>query len=292
MTKLSRLPAYFVFPEEQLDVPAAACSLATSPSLAVCTKALVFMDQPLLSLQCQLQAELQSKLAGQNSRVELIFAEVPTRQLEPQHAQQQHEGSGAVGGHTLGCTQACCHSTLRGTAGEPSRAWHQPGSSCDPASAPAQHPCASSTGPTHAERAAVTHRVQPCCGSSPANIQGAAHGVTAPSASPPQHPPPGSQLTGPVNGGTHEAPGGVQSLGGYVWEAPVGLDPAEFCFVWVGADDAPALVQLQMTHSNATWVVCDPQRGCQEGLPAHISRALRRRYYLVEKARVANVVGG
>ena len=37
----------------------------------------------------------------------------------------------------------------------------------------------------------------------------------------------------------------------------------------------------------------DPQTGCiREGVPQDISRTLRRRAYLIEKARNANIVGG
>jgi diphthamide biosynthesis protein 2 len=80
----------------------------------------------------------------------------------------------------------------------------------------------------------------------------------------------------------------------------------------VGATDAPALLQLQLTYNSCPWAVLDPAllppiaatappadlsataTACgalREGLPLDISRALRRRYFLVQKARDARIVG-
>ena len=43
---------------------------------------------------------------------------------------------------------------------------------------------------------------------------------------------------------------------------------------------------------SAKWVVYDPATDTMtEGLPAEVSKLLRRRYFLVEKARNANIVG-
>lgn len=60
----------------------------------------------------------------------------------------------------------------------------------------------------------------------------------------------------------------------------------------VGPDDAPALVQLQMTYSECEWAMLEPGEGrWQDGVPLDISRSLRKRYYLVERAKNANIVG-
>lgn len=51
--------------------------------------------------------------------------------------------------------------------------------------------------------------------------------------------------------------------------------------------------QLQMTLSPRLWLRCDPSGDCavQEGVPQQVRTALRRRAYLIEKARTANIVG-
>jgi diphthamide biosynthesis protein 2 len=98
------------------------------------------------------------------------------------------------------------------------------------------------------------------------------------------------------------------TLAGYQWRLPLGVQPQDCGLAWVGAPDAPALLQLQLTHSTSPWAVLDPallppphQAGSdgsasmaaalREGLPPEVSRALRRRYYLVQRAREARVVG-
>jgi diphthamide biosynthesis protein 2 len=115
---------------------------------------------------------------------------------------------------------------------------------------------------------------------------------------------------------------GHHTLAGYQWQLPAGMGPQDCGLAWVGAPDAPALLQLQLTYSGCQWAVLDPSLlppatstdsgssscgnpdGCppafdssslggalSEGLPLEISRALRRRYYLVERARDASIVG-
>ncbi|KAK9814668.1 hypothetical protein WJX72_009496 [[Myrmecia] bisecta] len=71
------------------------------------------------------------------------------------------------------------------------------------------------------------------------------------------------------------------------------LEPLEDCaMLWLGPDDAPALLLLQLTYNSCHWIMFDPAAQCwQEGLPTEISRTLRKRYYLVEKAKNANIVG-
>ena len=81
-------------------------------------------------------------------------------------------------------------------------------------------------------------------------------------------------------------------LAGYTWSPSGTAAPSSLRFVWVGTPAAPALTQLQLTHSTARWLTLDPATsGVTEGLPPATARALRRRYFLVEKARVANIVG-
>ena len=63
-------------------------------------------------------------------------------------------------------------------------------------------------------------------------------------------------------------------------------------YVWIGDMHAPSLSQLQLTANKADWMVYDPATDeLHSGLLPHIANLLRRRYYLVEKTRNANIVG-
>jgi diphthamide biosynthesis protein 2 len=63
-------------------------------------------------------------------------------------------------------------------------------------------------------------------------------------------------------------------------------------FVWYGAGDAPARELLLLTYNARTWTSIDPINGTIErGLPLKVQQTLRKRYFLVDKARQANIVG-
>ena len=82
-------------------------------------------------------------------------------------------------------------------------------------------------------------------------------------------------------------------MGPYRWQLPRGVAPGDCVWVWVGPDDSPALTQLQLGLAECHWAMLEPGEGrWQEGLPLDITKTLRRRYYLVEKARNARIVGG
>ena len=52
------------------------------------------------------------------------------------------------------------------------------------------------------------------------------------------------------------------------------------------------LTQLQMGQASSHWNMLEPgEMRWQEGIPLGITRALKRRFYLVEKARNACIVG-
>jgi diphthamide biosynthesis protein 2 len=88
------------------------------------------------------------------------------------------------------------------------------------------------------------------------------------------------------------AAAGEQRAAGYTWALPAGADPACCAFAWVGDPSAPALSELQLSRSGARWASFDPGAGAlREGLPPEVGRALGRRYYLVERARNASIVG-
>jgi hypothetical protein len=94
-------------------------------------------------------------------------------------------------------------------------------------------------------------------------------------------------------------------LGGLVWRPPGGAgggggngamdadSPPPRCIIWLGPSSGPALTHLQLTHSAAPWVCLDPAAGYSRahGLCESLDRLLRRRYFLVEKARGAQIIG-
>jgi len=89
------------------------------------------------------------------------------------------------------------------------------------------------------------------------------------------------------SGGAHDEP---HSIAGLQWQVPGGREPH---MLWVGpTEDSTALTQLLMTFSARKWSFYDPAtRESPAGVPASVSRALMRRYYLVEKAKNAAIVG-
>lgn len=62
--------------------------------------------------------------------------------------------------------------------------------------------------------------------------------------------------------------------------------------VWFGAPDAPSKRHLMMTYNAFPWISIDPASKIVDiGLPGDVMQVLRRRYFLVEKAREASIVG-
>jgi len=61
---------------------------------------------------------------------------------------------------------------------------------------------------------------------------------------------------------------------------------------WLGPLSSPALTHLQLTFNTHTWWLLDPA-ACtvKKGLADGLERLLKRRYYLVERARGATLVG-
>ncbi|PRW20179.1 diphthamide biosynthesis 2 [Chlorella sorokiniana] len=290
LTKLSRLPAFFVFPEQQLNVPAAAACLAGSSLLASGSEAdgskvLVFVDQPLLHQLQAFESALRQQVEqrhGAAAAQRLVFPSVPRQHMEPerpagqaQQAQQaQQPQAGCCGGGSCAAPQPAAQSAACGQA-------------C---------PCSSTAAKAPAQ--------PPATGGA---VDGAAVNSALPSSS------------------TAEDGSTLHSLAGYEWQLPAGGAVQDCGLAWLGAPDAPALLQLQLTYSACPWAMLDPVLlppapvdssgsaadgvaaegsaaaaaaeaaaecgALTEGLPLEISRALRRRYFLVEKARDANIVG-
>ena len=219
LTKLSRIPAYYVFPSEELDVAAAVDALAESryfkaeeedDDVETATKektTLVFLDQIYLDSSEQFKRALRERL---NTYADsLHFASVPRTPEEPQ--QQQKDCSCGGGGEKI--KSSASSSSACGTSSKP--------------------------------------------------------------------PPQGITTTTPL-------------IAGYSWDFSLSSSLSSNCrFIWVGSPTAPALLQLQLTFNASPWLCLDPSTtgSTTEGLPLEVSRLLRRRYFLVEKARQANIIG-
>ncbi len=62
--------------------------------------------------------------------------------------------------------------------------------------------------------------------------------------------------------------------------------------MWYGMNDASARELLMLTYNARTWVSVDPIAGTVEhGLPLKLQQMLRKRYFLVDKARHASIIG-
>lgn len=268
LTKLSRLPAFFVFPQQLLDAQAAAAALAGSSLFGGASTApvLVFLDQPLLRQLPEFSTCLAQQVEqrhGTAAAQRLVFPTVPQQHMEPeQRAAAPPPRSGC-------CVEPACGS---------------------------QQPAASA--------AASCCRTPPAWGDAGGDQQSA--GMESAADIRATQGVPGSASSGESNGGGSSA---HHALAGYQWRLHAGVQPQDCGLAWVGASDAPALLQLQLTHSGSPWAVLDPAllppptllgsggscgspgAALREGLPLETSRALRRRYYLVQRAREARVVG-
>jgi len=228
LTKLSRIPAYYVFPSRDLNVDAVVDALVVSgffaqdngngtdesstvaTATAIAPPTVIFLDQVLLDSLTALETAIRSRLSS--TIVSMIeFASIPLRSAEPTHkTPKTSSGNGCckMENEASGCPGAC-HSTIN-----------------------------------------------------------------------------------------------ESSIAGYTWNTQfLATTPLHQCrFVWIGCLDAPALRQLQLTYSTAQWLTVDPfattsdhrslsSINIERGLPLDIYRLLKRRYFLVEKARNANIIG-
>jgi len=84
-------------------------------------------------------------------------------------------------------------------------------------------------------------------------------------------------------------------VGGLVWQLPVSSSSSSsgpVHMVWLGPAASPALTHLQLSYAARPWLLLDPVgQGIAEGLSPDLERLLKRRYYLVERARGATMVG-
>jgi diphthamide biosynthesis protein 2 len=88
----------------------------------------------------------------------------------------------------------------------------------------------------------------------------------------------------------------VPPVGGLVWQLPNSSSSSSSSqpalMVWLGPFNSPALTHLQLTYSTSPWLLLDPAScTAEQGLLPDLQRLLKRRYYLVERARAASMVG-
>eukprot|EP00879_Flechtneria_rotunda_P019749 GHRR01020753.1.p1 GENE.GHRR01020753.1~~GHRR01020753.1.p1 ORF type:complete len:434 (+),score=158.75 GHRR01020753.1:401-1702(+) len=202
--------------------------------------------------------------------LQLIVAQTAACELEPQHRIGKAGASSSVGN---GTQQQQHHQTV---AASNSSTAYESQTCCQ---APQQQP-------------------QQCCAHTACSSDAARH-TTAGSPQEPRHCA-DSNSQQPEQSTTTAAPGGgvntdsIQPpIGGLVWQLPSSCDPDNKpLMVWLGPPDSPALTHLQLTHSTHLWLLLDPATlAVRHGLAHELDRLLRRRYYLVERARGATMIG-
>jgi diphthamide biosynthesis protein 2 len=272
LSPLSRLPAYFVFDRQPLDV--ASCAARIADGTSAHEHVVVLPDQPYAHAASELQTRIQGALSSMGSSTTVTVAKVMAKTLEP----VARQAAGAPPGPSPGCTAQA--------AGASASCCRAP---CDPA-------CCSAD--VHSAHSVQVEPAADCAGGGSMERGGAGgRDHCANGAQQTQHA--GGEVEEGAAGARHRgspadvgASGRRQAAAGLVWQAPDDADASQQTLLWLGPDDVPALTQLQLTFCTARWVVHDPARGSWvEGLPAAVSATLRRRYFLVEKARNASIVG-
>ncbi|KAG2484510.1 hypothetical protein HYH03_016653 [Edaphochlamys debaryana] len=276
----------------------------------------VFADQgyqhvlPALreALQAAVAAEREEGGAGEQAGPgpQWAFAEVPTRSLAPAapsgrrcapaaanrgapgaaasaSAAEATAGAGAGAGTGGGCCGAAAAAAAAATSA--GAAAPAPGAGCGAGVAGA------SVGEGAAQAAPGAGCGAPSCCALPAASSAAA--APEPSGGAASEPCAGGRGDG-ASAGTAEG-SGRQCLAGLAWSLPPGSSRGSCLHVWVGPEGSSAQQVLQLTHSTAEWLSYDPAEGAEgrvrEGLADDTRRLLKRRNFLVEKARAANIVG-
>lgn len=83
-------------------------------------------------------------------------------------------------------------------------------------------------------------------------------------------------------------------VGGYA-EAVSGHQQDSLTLVWFGSSQSPAKKELILTYNAYSWISIHPMEHkdavVEYGVPVRLQQLLRKRYFLVEKARNASIVG-
>lgn len=80
------------------------------------------------------------------------------------------------------------------------------------------------------------------------------------------------------------------SIGGLTWMLPKGKKMEEYLILWVGSDNS-AFANVVLTFNGCEIVRYDPRENCLVTDFTQQRKILKRRYYLVEKAKDANIIG-
>lgn len=315
---VSRLPAFFVLPKEDLDCASAAAKveeqLQSSQASCSASTVLVLHHQGYDHLQAELESCLSNKIG---TRVEpppqLVFARIPTRQLDPSAMSGRAPGpsdssstaaTAAAAGEESGSKQcmqdSCiCAGIQAVNIGAPSTQIEAPGG---------EGGCRAGRNNSSSQRCQAVRLEdkgngiggscsdQSCCSSGPS--QPAVAGCGAAAASCRDQGAKTSCTAGncPNNSSnisaTDEGATAACCEAGLCWRLPAGVTLDTCLLLWLGPLDSPTLTQLQLTHNSHNWAMFDPASGVfQTGLSPEMSRLLKRRYFLVEKAREASIVG-
>ncbi|KAJ4972227.1 hypothetical protein NE237_005326 [Protea cynaroides] len=80
------------------------------------------------------------------------------------------------------------------------------------------------------------------------------------------------------------------TIGGLMWNLPEGHKMEDYMLFWIGSDNA-AFANVVLTYNRCDTVRYDPMENRLVKDVSHIKKIIMRRYYLVEKAKDANIVG-
>ncbi|XP_062174033.1 uncharacterized protein LOC133879473 [Alnus glutinosa] len=86
------------------------------------------------------------------------------------------------------------------------------------------------------------------------------------------------------------APGSSYSIGGLIWTLPDGHRMEDYLLFWIGSDNS-AFANVVLTFNGCDIVRYDATKKCLVTDVSQQKRILKRRYFLVEKAKDANIVG-
>lgn len=86
------------------------------------------------------------------------------------------------------------------------------------------------------------------------------------------------------------APANNYSIGGLTWSIPDGQRMEDYLLFWIGSDNS-AFANVVLTFNGCDIVRCDATESCLVTDVSQQKRILKRRYYLVEKAKDANIIG-
>ncbi|KAI3869474.1 hypothetical protein MKW92_042577 [Papaver armeniacum] len=84
--------------------------------------------------------------------------------------------------------------------------------------------------------------------------------------------------------------GSKHSIGGLTWNLPQGHKTEDYMLFWIGLEN-PAFSNLVLTYNSSAIVRYDPVENCVMKDVSQTKKILQRRYYIVKKAKDANIIG-